>query len=798
MRALKKKLNLMSNPLIIMGLKMITQKLKSLIMLILMITTAYSQEKNYKNPNLTIDQRVDKLLQQMTLEEKLNQTYCYHLYAEMQDENGNLVFNNEINAALPYGIGQFGKPNWAFDKGPGESAKMTNKIQKKVIESNRFGIPVIFHEEGLHGLWARGSTVFPQAIGMSCSWDPMLSEQIFRVIAKEIRTRGSHQANTPMLDVCRDPRWGRIEESYGEDPYLTSRFAVAIVRGLQGSEKTIDKEHIVATVKHFAAYGLTEGGLNKTPAFLGERTLREVVLPPFRAAIVEAGALSVMPSYNEIEGIPSHANRWLLTDILRGEWNFKGYVVSDYGGVSQLSDGFHNIASTAAEGGKIAMLAGVDMELDNPYSFSKMHALIKESPELQAALDRAVRGILTVKFKLGLFDDPYVEPETAENFNRCESNIKLSLKAAEESIVLLKNDKAILPLDKKRYRTIAVIGPHANQMHYGGYSHKDTGHGITFYQGIRDYTGKDCEVLYAQGCRIHEGCGHWLDGVDEFALTDSLENVNRIKKAVEVAKKADIVILAVGGTAVTCGEFIGYRQSLDLFGQQNDLVKAIIATGIPTVVSLVNGRPLTINYIAKYAAAILETWYPGEQAGVALARTLFGENNPSGKLTLSFPKSVGQLPVYYAKKTSSLHNYLEMENKPLYPFGYGLSYTDFEYHDLSFSKDVILENDEVKVSFVLKNSGRYEGEEIVQLYIRDKISSVTRPALELKGFRKINLKPGQEKVVSIILSPQDLKFYDKNMNHVVEPGEFEIMIGASSQDIRLKGTITLISRSKND
>ncbi len=761
-----------------------------IILIPLLLSSLLAQEEDFKNPNLPIEDRVSDLMVRMTLQEKLNQTFCFHLYDDMLNENDELA-EEEILEALQYGVGQLGKPNWAFDRGPKESAELANRIQKLVIESNRLGIPAIFHEEGLHGLWARDATVFPQAIGMSCSWDPSLVNDVFKVIAKEIRSRGSHQANTPMLDVCRDPRWGRIEESYGEDPYLTSRFAVAIVEGLQGSEEMINKDHIVATIKHFAAYGLTEGGLNKTPVFLGERTMKEVVLPPFKAAVTEANALSLMPSYNEIEGIPAHASKWLLTDLIRDEWGFEGYVVSDYGGVIQLSDGFHNIAPTAAEGGKTAMLAGVDMELDNPYSFSEMMPLIEESPALQKALDRAVRGILSVKFKLGLFDDPYVEPEFAETFNRRKENLELSRKAAEEAIVLLKNENNILPLNKNKYKKIAVIGPHAYDMHYGGYSHKDTKHGITFYEGLKNYLGDDVELLYAKGVSIHKGSGHWLDGVDEFELADSSENIELIKEAVEVAKEADLVILAVGGTAVTTGEFIGHRHSLKLFGQQTDLVEAIIETGIPTVACIVNGRPLAINYLDNHADAILQTWYLGEHAGTVLAKTLFGENNPSGKLTLTFPKSVGQIPLYYAKKPSGVHDYFAFENQPLYPFGFGLSYTDFEYSNLVLSKNKLKMNDSVEITFDLKNEGEYEGEEIIQLYIRDKISSVTRPIKELRGFRKVGLNPGESKLVTLTLSTDDLKFYNQQMEYVVEPGEFEIMVGSSSEDIRLKDLINV-------
>jgi beta-glucosidase len=762
-----------------------------LVVSITCISRAESVTPSYKNPDVPISQRVEDLLSKMSLKEKLNQTFCYHLWDDMLDEDGNLNFSEDIEEALTDGVGQLGKPNWAFDRGPKESSEITNEIQKKVIENNRLGIPAIFHEEGLHGLWARGSTAFPQAIGLSCSWDPELAEEIFKVIAKEIRSRGSHQANTPMLDICRDPRWGRIEESYGEDPYLTSRFGVAIVKGLQGTKETISKDHIVATVKHFAAYGLPEGGLNKGPVFLSERSMREVVLPPFKAAVVEAGALSVMPAYHEIDGIPCHANKWLLTDLLKKEWGFKGYVVSDYNGVRELNR-LHNVASNNTEAGKLAMLAGVDMELDNPYCFSTLLESIKKSPELQKALDESVRRILSVKFKLGLFDDPFVDPDIAEKVNRAKQNIELSLKAAQEAIVLLKNKNDILPLDKTKYKKIAVIGPHADSVHYGGYAHFDTSKGITFFEGINKLVGDKADVLCAEGCRIHEGPGYWLTGdYDEFEFSDEEENRKRIKEAVKLAQECDVVILAVGGTAITCGEFLGDRHSLDLFGQQNDLVKAVIGTKVPTIVCLVNGRPLTINYIDKEADAILETWYLGEQAGNALAKTLFGEVNPSGKLTLSFPRSTGHLPVYYNKKPSANDTYFATDSSPLYPFGYGLSYTKFEYSNLSMDQREPKKGESIAISFNVKNTGRYTGEEIAQLYIRDRISSVTRPIKELKGFKKVSLEPGETKTVEFQLSSDALKFYNRQMEYVIEPGEFEIIVGVSSDDIKLKGVVTV-------
>jgi len=755
------------------------------------ILPATAQEPAYNDPGLSIAQRVESLLSQMTLEEKLAQTFCFHLTREMLNDSGKLVLSPEIEEVLPLGVGQLGKPSWTFDRNARESAEIANTLQALVIEQGRLGIPAIFHEEGLHGLWARDATVFPQAIGMSCTWDPALVEEVFGVVAAEIRLRGSHQANTPMLDVVHDPRWGRIEESYGEDPFLTSAYAKAIVWGLQGRQERIDNRHIVATVKHFAGYGIPEGGLNKAPLFSGERALREVVLPPFRAAIVEAGALSLMPGYNEIDGIPNHANQWLLTTVLRNEWGFRGYVVSDYQGVVDLSR-LHHVAADLTEAGRIAMLAGVDMELENPFCFGQLREAVHSDKELQQALDRAVRRILTVKLTLGLFDKPYVEPLEAAAFCHSTQNQQLSQRVAEEAVVLLKNERQLLPLDLKRYRRIAVIGPHANTVHWGGYSPKDTRHGITFFEGIRQYVGDGVEVAHAEGCRIHEGDGHWLTVIpDQLILTPPAENRERIKDAVQLAGASDLVLLAVGGTAVTCGEFLGDRHSLQLFGQQDELVEAILDTGVPTVVCLVNGRPLAITSIQERADAIVETWYLGERAGAALARVLFGAVTPGGKLTVSFPRSVGHVPAYYQKKPSASDTYLATETAPLYPFGFGLSYTTFAYSDLRLDPREIAIGESTEISFELTNTGECAGQETAQLYIRDLVSTVTRPVQELRGFRKLRLAPGQRQTVTLRLSTDDLRFYDKDMRYVVEPGEFAIMIGASSADIRLSGTLTV-------
>ncbi|MEM8895251.1 MAG: glycoside hydrolase family 3 C-terminal domain-containing protein, partial [Bacteroidota bacterium] len=411
--------------------------------------------------------------------------------------------------------------------------------------------------------------------------------------------------------------------------------------------------------------------------------------------------------------------------------------------------------------------------------------------ELQAAVNDAVRRILRVKFLLGLFDDPYADPNSAEEVNRAQEHLDLSLEVAEETMVLLKNEKNILPLSKSDYKKIAVIGPHSNETHYGGYAHKDVSRGITIYQGLKDYLGDDVEVTTAQGCKIHGGSYHWL-GFDDFELANPEENRRMIEEAVKVAEDSELVILAVGGTAVETGEFIGYRNELGLFGSQKKLVAAIMALNKPTIITLINGRPYTIPDLHAQADAILEAWYPGEFAGVAIANTLYGENNPSGKLTLSFPRMIGDLPVYYSKKeSSSTKDYLAEDTKALYPFGYGLSYTSFEYSDFEIDKSTISEGGQVQVSGILRNTGDRAGEEIVQYYIRDRYSSASRPIKELKGFRKVSLEPGESKSVSWTLSIDDLRFYDHQMNYVVEPGRFEIMVGASSEDIKFETSFTL-------
>jgi beta-glucosidase len=747
----------------------------------------------YKNPSSPAHERVKDLLKRMTVREKVNQISADVLKKKHIDSTFQFIPDSQMAGLLKNGLGQLGKPCVAFDLGPKETAIVTNRIQKSIIEGNRLGIPVIFHEEALHGLWARDATVYPQAIGMSCTWEPKLIQKIFSEIALETRTRGSHQVNTPMLDVCRDPRWGRIEESYGEDPYLTSRFAEAIVTGLQGdkehvAENKIDKHHVIATVKHFAGYGVSERGLNKGPVVYGERLFREAILPPFKAAVENAGALSVMPGYHAVDGVPCHGNKWLLTSVLRNEWNFQGYVVSDYGGIDDLRN-LHRVAGSLLEAAQLALLSGVDLELASPHCNVLLEEVCKNDPILASALDTAVSRVLRMKFLLGLFDDPYTDPDEAVRMSHTKKQKHLALEAAEKSIVLLKNENGFLPLDKSNIKRIAVIGPNANECRYGGYSHRDEERGISILEGIQNKVGKDIEIKYAEGCKIHENRGYWLDFKVE--PVDEKQDRQRIKKAVQIAKKADVVILVLGGTAMTCGEFLGYRHSLDLFGRQNDLFDTIVRTGVPVVVCLINGRPLTINTIDKNANSILECWYAGETTGTAVANILFGDVNPSGKLTLTFPRTTGHLPHYYNLYPGGRHQYLATDNTPLYPFGYGLSYTTYTYSHLIVTPSKIKFGENVTIKIDVKNTGQYAGEEIVQLYIRDEYCSVARPVKELKGFKKVKLNPGESKTVTFVIRPDDLKFYNPEYKFVLEPGEFKGMAGPNSVDL-MEGTFYII------
>lgn len=740
---------------------------------------------DYKNPRLPVEKRVADLLSRMTLEEKVAQLTC--LWGNRPQVNPQTDFSTDRGEFSPakaaevmkHGIGQIARQRERKD--PREGAKFANDVQKWLVENTRLGIPAILHDEILHGHMAKGSTSFPQPIALATTWDPDFIAKVFTAGALETRARGSHQVLGPNLDLARDPRWGRTEETYGEDPYLTSRMAVAIVKALQGPGPGVDQNHVIATAKHFTAHGQPESGTNIGPINVSERALREYYLPSFKAAVIEAGIMSVMPSYNEIDGVPSHANKWLLQKLLREEWGFKGHVVSDYYAIPQMMD-LHHLAADKPMTAKLAIEAGVDAETPDPDSFSTLVQLVKEGRVSEATINQAVARNLRAKFLLGLFENPYVNVERAAQVTNSNEHRALAAEAARRSITLLKNDNNLLPLNLSTLKSIAVIGPNAAQVHLGGYS-DDPGRGVSVLQGIKDKVGDRVKVSYAEGCKITKEGGDWF--ADRATLTYPVDDQKLIDEAVAVAKNAQVALLVLGGNEDTNKEgwadtHLGDRDSLDLVGQQDKLVEAILDTGMPTIVLLINSGPLSINYIADQVPAILEGFYLGQETGVGVADVLFGDYNPAGKLTISFPRSVGQLPLYYNRKPTARRGYLFANKEPLFPFGFGLSYTTFAYSNLKIDPARIGPAGNAKVSVTVTNTGKRAGDEIVQLYIRDLVSSVTRPIMELKDFKRLSLAPGESKTVEFVITPDKLSFLDQNMKSIVEPGWFDIMVGTSS------------------
>jgi beta-glucosidase len=745
----------------------------------------------YTDPDLGIDERVMDLLSQMTVEEKVAQMMgMWNERAEtLLDENGDFDLEKaKISFKHGNGIGQIGRPNEVISgKNAAEVAEITNQIQKFFIEESRLGIPVIFHEECLHGLAGIDATSFPQPIGLAGTFNPDLIEKVYALTALETRARGGHQALTPVVDVARDPRWGRVEETFGEDPYLVGRMGVAAVKGFQGDAEFNDKTRVLATLKHFAAHGDPEAGMNCAPVNVSMRVLREIFLQPFKDAIDEAGVVSVMASYNEIDGVPSHASRWLLNDVLREEWGFEGFVVSDYYAIWELNNRSdthgHHVAETKRDSARLGVNAGVNMELPEPNCYPSIVDLVKDGEINEERLDELVKPLLYWKFKLGLFEDPYIDSKEAEKISGAEEHRGLALESARESITLLKNKNRVLPLDLNTVNKIAVIGPNADRGLLGGYSGVPK-YETSFLQGIRERAGDKAEILYSEGCRITEG-GSWEK--DEVILADPEENRKRIEEAKLIAEQSDVIVLAIGGNEQTSREswalnHMGDRTNLDMVGQQNDLVKAMLETGKPVVAFLFNGKPLTINYLDENADAIVECWYIGQETGRAVAEMLFGDTNPGGKLPISFPRSVGHIPAFYNHKPSARRGYLFDEVSPLYPFGFGLSYTEFTIDEIRLEETEIGRNESTRVLAEVTNTGDREGAEVVQMYIRDRVSSVTRPVKELKGFKKIWLKAGETKTVAIDIKSESLAFYDLEMKYRVEPGEFDIMVGSSSRN----------------
>lgn len=757
----------------------------SLYLSVLVILLSCKPSLDFKDSNLTPDQRAEALLQQMNVDEELAQIVAHWgKKSQFTDSEGRVILDS-LQKYVGHGIGQIARPSEGpdgpntFNRSPRSNAEYTNAIQKYLVEETRLGIPAIFHEEALHGHAARGGTSFPQPIGIASSWNPELVEQLFDMTAKEARARGTSLVLTPVVDVVRDPRWGRTEETYGEDPYLAGEIGLAAVRGFQGRGDQIDNEHVMCTLKHITGHGQPESGMNIGPANISERIIREVFLPPFKKCIMEGNAKAVMASYNEIDGVPSHANPWLIEDILRGEWGFDGVVVSDYYAIEELHRR-HGVAASYADAAALALQTGIDIELPDAAAYPLLKEKFEDGSLSMNYLDTAVKRILKQKFQIGLFDNPYVDENTVESKVGNKENAALALKGAEESIILLENN-GILPISATQYKTIAVIGPNANQVLLGGYSSIPPYH-VTLLDGIKEKVGDQARILYAEGCGITEP-GSWY--ADPVSRTNESLDRRKIQEAVSIARQADIVIMALGGNELTSREawaesHMGDRTNLQLVGLQDELINKVAATGKPIVTVLYNGRPLAIQNVVEKSDAVFEAWYLGQENGRAMANVLFGDVNPSAKLPITFARSAGHLPVYYNYKPTARRGFLFDDVSPLYPFGYGLSYTTFDVSEPMLTKKSVGQDGSTSIKVTVKNTGNRAGAEVIQMYIRDDYSSVTRPVKELKGFKKVHLEAGDSAEVEIPITSEELAFFDKDMNWVVEPGSFKIMVGTSS------------------
>jgi beta-glucosidase len=753
----------------------------------------------YKDPGASLNARVDDLLGRMTLEEKVAQMQAvWEGKVELFDKD--MQFDPAKAAArYPNGFGGFSRPSdvsgavsprVARGRDARATVKLVNAIQHFALEKTRLGIPVWFHEEGLHGYAAVDGTHFPQAIGLASSWDPELIRRVDAIVAREIRARGVREALSPVVDVARDPRWGRIEETFGEDPYLVTQMGLAAVQGLQGDSLPLADGKVFATLKHLTGHGQPESGTNVGPASISERTLRENFFPPFEEIVRQTNIRAVMPSYNEIDGVPSHANRWLLRDVLRGEWGFKGAVVSDYDGIQQLMT-VHHVVPDLASAAIRALNAGVDVDLPDGLAYRTLVDSVHQGKVTEAQIDAAVRRILELKFLAGLFEHPFADGPAADALTGNAEARAVALDAAHRTIVLLKND-GLLPLSISSAKTLAVIGPNAAVARLGGYSVTPR-QAISALDGIRTKLAAREPVVFAEGVRITEDDDWWAN---EVKLADPAKNALLIQAAVKAAAAADEVVLVLGDTEQTSREawadnHLGDRDSLELVGQQNDLANAIFDLHKPTVVVLLNGRPPAVVNIAARANALIEGWYLGQEGGTALADVLFGDVNPGGKLPVTLARSVGQLPMFYNRKPSARRGYLFDTTEPLYPFGFGLSYTSFEIGAPQLSAPTIRTDGSVTVTTEVRNTGARAGDEVVQLYIREDVSSVTRPIKELKGFRRVRLAAGESKTVSFEITPRALQFWNADMHRVVEPGTFTIMVGPNSVD--LKNTVLTVS-----
>jgi len=765
---------------------------------------SWSQDSKviYKDPKAAIPDRVRDLLGRMTVEEKVAQLESgWTLPGFGTFKLPSPVEGGQINEAMAKKIAGNGLGTYAFldeftgtagPGGPRAAAQHRNVLQSWVLKNTRLGIPIIFHGEALHGAVTSGATSFPEAVGLGSTWDPELLRTMFTTVARETRAAGNALVLAPVLDLSRDPRYGRVEEMYSEDPYLAAQLGIAAVKGLQGLENTtdrLDENHVFATLKHFV-HGQPENGTNVGPNDFSERTMRTVFLYPFEQVVKKAYVEAVMPSYNENNGgIPSHVNPWLLKGVLRKEWGFTGLTVSDYTAVDQLFS-LQHVAASNADAGLLAFRSGLDMELPAPVGFPALVAAVKDGKLSEKGLDEAVGRVLTAKFRAGLFEHPFVDEERAATEVGKKENGKLARKVADEAIILLQNKGNVLPLDPAKIKTLAVIGPNGKHVRLGGYSGVPP-YFVSVVDGIQSRAGAGTKVVFAEGCKISEpDPAPNVSVMTPYNAPDADQKL--FDEAVDTAKSADVIVFALGGNEVVSREAIGnigfgkplYGDSdtLELPGRQNELVHEIAKLGKPMVAVLLNGRAYAIEQLTSEVPAILEGWYLGQETGNALAGVIFGDVNPSGHLPVTIPRNVGQLPVYYYKTPAARRGYVFHDNSPLFPFGHGLSYTTFKFGNLTVDREQISAKQTAKVSVTVTNTGTRAGDQVVQMYIHHRVSSVVQPVIALRGFKRVHLDPGGSATVSFDVGPDQLSILNGQMQRTVEPGQVEIMIGASSAE----------------
>lgn len=751
----------------------------------------------YRDASLPVEARVEDLLSRMTLDEKIAQMIgIWQNKNEIQTPDGQFSAE-QARANYPHGLGQISRPSdrqgietattaaganaGVSNRDEAETVAYVNAAQRWAVEETRLGIPLLFHEESLHGYAAPNATSFPQSMALASSWDRALIEDVFSVASREMRVRGVHSTLAPVVDVARDPRWGRIEETYGEDPFLVSEIGLAAVRGYQGETLPLADDRVFVTLKHMTGHGQPENGINTGPAQVSERELRTIFFPPFERLVRELPVQQVMASYNEIDGVPSHVNSWLLRDVLREEWGYEGLVVSDYFGIRETLTR-HRMFETLDDAALRSLEAGIDVELPHGDAFLTLSRLVEEGRVDEAQIDEAVRRILYLKFQAGLFETPYADAERSQVLTANADALALARRAAARSITLLENRNETLPLDADTLGRLAVIGTHAVDTPIGGYSDQPR-HVVSVLEGLQSAGEGRFDVVYSEGVRVTQS-REWA--ADDVNLVDHDINARLIEEAVEIARGSDVVLLVLGENEQLSREawsdgHLGDRADLQLVGQQMDLARALFELDKPVIVLLLNGRPLAVTELAERADALLEGWYLGQETGHGVADVVLGDVNPAGHLPVSIPRSVGQLPVFYNYKPSARRGYLFDDHTPLYPFGYGLSYTRFEISAPRPLAERITAGHPARVEVDITNTGSRAGEDVVQLYLRDEASVVTRPIRELVGFERIHLEPGETRTVTFEISPMAMGVWDLDMQRVVEPGRFTVIAASDSQ-----------------